>query len=271
MENSLIPPGTIVVGVDGSPSSDRALDWAIGQAVREHRQLTLAHGVADPVIVEVARDDAVELLDRTRAYVAERAPDLAVHETTWIADPRVTLLRLAEDAALVVVGSRGRGPVRSLLLGSVSSAVSRHAPCPVVVVRPGHPGLVRHGVVVGADGTSGSTATVEAAYRQASLRHLPLTVLHCAWDRTPDDTKDDLRIRAVEPLSGLAEKFPDVRARIEIAYDEPASELIEASERMDLVVVGAHHGGRFSTLVQGSIAQSVVEHAACPVLVIPTE
>lgn len=286
MENTLIPPGTIVVGVDGSPTGERALDWAIEQAQREHRQLTLAHGVdpagsvwLDPIggadhraLVEVLRDDAVAMLARAREYVAERDPDLGVNTTAWTSDPRVALLTLSEDAALVVVGSRGRGPVRSLLLGSVSTAVSRHASCPVVVVRPpaeSPSAGARAGVVVGADGTTDSPATVEFAYRQASLMREPLTIVHCVPEWEPEETVDDLRLPVVEPLSGLSEKFPDVVVRTEIVYADAGNQLTLESHRAVLLVVGAHHGNRLSALVWGSAAQAVVEHATCPVVVVP--
>ena len=282
MENTVIPPGTVVVGVDGSPSAERALDWAIDHAVREHRQLTLAHGIdpagsawTDPMggghraVVEALTADGLEVVDRARAHVADRAPDLALHAAAWPSDPRVALLRLSEAASTVVVGSRGRGPVKSLLLGSVGVALVQHASCPVVVVRPSNPGLVRHGVVVGADGGETSRATVEAAYRQASLRRMPLTILHGVDDGWPPDaTEEDLRREAREPLSGLAEKFPDVRARFELVREDAALALVEQSRRMDLVVLGAHQGGRLSTILTGSVATSVVEHAECPVLVV---
>jgi nucleotide-binding universal stress UspA family protein len=265
MDNTRIPPGTIVVGVDGSPSADRALDWAIELAGHEHRPLTLAFGQD----LDVPREDGVVALDAARARVEQRAPELTVHEALWTIDPVATLLQLAEDAALVVVGSRGRGPVRSRLLGSVSAAVSRHAPCPVVVVRPGHPGLVRHGVVVGADGGPDSLSTVEFGYRMASSSALPLTILACTWNTMPGATEDDLRLWATEPLSGLAEKFPDVRVTLEIVRGTATDRLVHASGRMDLVVVGAHHGGRLSAVVVGSVARAVVEHASCPVAVVP--
>ncbi len=281
MENTLIPPGTVVVGIDGSPGSERALDWAVDLAVRERRQLTLAHGLdaagvawTDPfggshrAVIDAMAEDGRRLLAAARAQVAELAPDLAVHESSWLADPRVTLLELSEAAHVVVVGSRGRGPVKSLLLGSVGVAVVRHAGCPVVVVRRGHPGLVRHGVVVGSDGREDSRAVVEFAYQQAALRQLPLTILHCSWGNLPGTTDDDVRLPVVEPLGGLAEKFPEVRARVEVVDGLPDEELVAASARMDLVVVGAHHGGRLSALVNGSVAQSVVEHAECPVAVV---
>ena len=72
--------------------------------------------------------------------------------------------------------------MRSLLLGSVSVALVRHAHCPVVVVRPEHVGTVRNGVLVGVDAEPGSQPVLELAFRQASLRDLPLTVVHTPWD-----------------------------------------------------------------------------------------
>ena len=282
MTKTLIPPGTIVVGLDGSPSAERALDRAIAQAVREHRQLTLAHGIDEinhvwadplsstgPVVVAALHEDAAGMLAWASDHVAAKAPELVVHHASWTADPRTMLLELAEHAHLVVLGSRGRGPVASLLLGSVGVAVIRHAACPVVVVRPTDLGVVRNGVLVGADGSSSSLATVEHAYLQASLHDLPLTILHGARGMAAHETAEELRLRASEPLSGLAEKYPDVRARLLVATGLIDEELIHASERMNLVVLGAHRGGRLSALVNGSVAQIVVEHAKCPVMVVP--
>lgn len=252
METTVIPSGTVVVGVDGSPSCERALDWAIDHATRERRHLTLAHGL-DPM-----HRDGPDVLRQARERVHEVAPGLAVHEALWPSDPRVALLELAERAAMVVVGSRGRGPVRSLLLGSVGLAVTRHAACPVVVVRPGHPGVVRHGVLVGLDASERCRPVLELGYRQASLRDLPLTILHAtpAWDAGLD---------VGEAVAGLAEKFPDVRARTQVVHEDPAVALARESQRMDLVVLGAHHGGP----LHGSVTNAVVEHAACPVAVVP--
>ena len=187
--------GTVVVGVDGSKSASRALAWAVDQALAEHRALTLVHavlpvgaawldqdGIDHRIGVDPMHTEGHELLRRAREAVTERAPDLEVHEVLRVVDPRELLLSLSAQAALVVLGSRGRGPVRSLLLGSVGVALSRHAYCPVVIHRPCHQGKVRHGVLVGVDGTADSQAALEFAFRQASLRALPLTVLHAFWD-----------------------------------------------------------------------------------------
>lgn len=251
MENSVIPSGTVVVGVDGSPSCERALDWAVDHAVRERRQLTLAHGL------DLERADGRDALRSARAQVRELAPDLAVHEALWPADPVTTLLDLAEHAALLVVGSRGRGPVRSVLLGSVGLVLARRATCPVVVVRPGHPGLVRNGVMVGLDASDRCRPVLEFGYRQASLRGLPLTIVHSGAD---DDGLD-----VAEAVAGLAEKFPEARAQTRLVAEHPAAVLARESQRMNLVVLGAHHG----RALHSSVTSAVVEHAACPVAVVP--
>ncbi len=293
MEITKIPSGTIVVGVDGSPSSERALDWAIEQAGLEHRPLTLAHGVGPGhtawmdqsgfdhrLVLDAMHEDARAVLDAARAQVTQRAPALEVHEVLRLADPRQTLFELSEEAEMVVVGSRGRGPVSTLLLGSVSVAVVRHASCPVVVLRPLNRGEVRRGVLVGADGTARSLPTLEFAYRQASLRNLPLTVMHCFWDARSAaagsglvgaggvDLEDERRVLA-ESVSGMGEKFPEVHVTTELARGMADDCLIRAGQRMDMVVVGSHLKHPTSGALYGSVAAAVVEHASCIVAVVP--
>jgi len=292
MQTTDIPPGSIVVGVDGSTSAVHAVAWAADQAVLEHRPLTLAHGtghldgvwmaqsgIDHRVVVEARREEGRRVLSHARE-VALRAGDLVVHEALRAQDAREMLHALAADAALLVVGSRGRGPVRSLLLGSVSVAATRHAPCTVVVVRPHHPGEVRRGVLVGADGTDRSLRTLEYAYRQASLRDLPLTVLHSYWDArhlpstsvrasTPIPDLDDVRMLVSESISGLGEKYPEVGVRVELVRGLADDCLIHAARQMEMVVVGAHRRSPVSNLVYGSVASAVIEHAACVVAVVP--
>jgi len=293
MNTTLIPAGTIVVGVDGSVSAGQALGWAIDQAVAEHRPLTLAYGAppADAMWMDQAGFDqrigvqtllthGQKHLEQARAEVQRRAPDLEVHELLRAADPRDVLIELSQEAAMVVLGSRGRGPLRSLLLGSVGVAVSRHAACPVVIHRPGNPGVVRHGILVGIDGTESSTSVLEFAYRQASLRRLPLTVVHAYWEiraaapeaylvSTRDVDPEEERLAMAECISGMGEKYPDVRVTSELTRGLPDDTLVRRGERMNMVVVGSHHGGVASEILFGSVAASVVEHASCPVAVVP--
>lgn len=283
------PAGSVAVGVDGSPSSDQAVSWAVEQAVAERRPLTLVHAVQpvragwmdqvglDPLSgLDAMEEDGRRLLDGVRDHVARRAPGLTVHEVLQVADPRQVLLRVAESAAMVVVGSRGRGPVRSLLLGSVSVALSRHAHCPAVVVRPHRREVSRHGILVGVEATARSRAPLEFAFRQASLHDLPLTVLYVYWDVRGEPSDDDLpadvedeRLTVVELLAGMREKYPDVVVHVELTRGMPDVRLVHRAEQMHLVVVGSSAGGPAEALVYGSVASTVVEHAACPVAVVP--
>lgn len=285
--------GSIVVGVDDSEASRRALHWAGEQALAERRQLVLAHAVdlVTPAYTDVAainpqearealRAEGEKVLENARADLVKRHPELEVHVRFRLGDPRELLLDLSGDAHLLVVGSRGRGALRHLLLGSVSVALVRHAECPVVVHRPGRPGQEHHGIVVGADASEEARTVLEFAYREASLRALPLTVLHCFWDvrasygdtRLVRDKSSDLeaeRLQLAEVMAGMAEKYPEVAVRGELARRLPQEALVNLGDRMDLIVVGTHHTGRLSQMLFGSVPLSVVEHANCPVAVVP--
>ncbi|MCD4526787.1 universal stress protein [Nocardioides sp. cx-173] len=288
MDTNSLPAGAVVVGVDGSDHSDRAVAWAAHEAHLTGRPLVLAHGTGilldvDPYAGTVIHELQVagrELVEATRTRLVTLHPDLSVHTALRTANPRQALLDLAEHAALLVVGSRGHGPVRSVLLGSVSVGLAREAACPVVVVRPHHPGLVRRGVLVGDDGTADSAPVLEQAFRFASSHRLPLTVLHSVWDSIAGSTRphalpksdpagEDARLRLAESLAGFAERYSDVHVEQVISRGQPAASLLAEAEHLDLVVVGRHDRSRIGNLLLGSVAANVVEHAACPVAVVP--
>ncbi|HXP33007.1 MAG TPA: universal stress protein [Acidimicrobiales bacterium] len=133
----------IVVGVDGSESSRRALAWAVAEAQRAGGSLRLvsawmfpmALGYAFTTTVHDVHQAAQEVVDRAAAHVAEVAPGIPVSGETAEQPAGPALVAAAKDAAMLVVGSRGRGGFEGLLLGSVSQYCTRHATCSVVVVR----------------------------------------------------------------------------------------------------------------------------------------
>lgn len=271
--NQTSPRGTVVVGIDGSQRATSALSWAIDQAVLEHRALTLAHASPSHVAPQTA-------LDVAAAWSARRAPGLEVHRVVRTADPEELLRTLGRTAAMVVVGSHGRGPVRSRLLGSVGLGLAKHPPCPVVVHRPWHPGRVHTGVLVGVDGSPRSLDVVEVGYRMAAQRHLPLRVVHCALEPVtaltaasgwvpPATDPEAERAALAEIVAGLAEKYPEVHARTEVLPGSPSAALVREGARSDALVLGQHHGGLGATLLSGSVTTEVVERASCPVVVVP--
>jgi len=147
-----IAPERIVVGVDGSPSSRRALQWAIHEAARCGSVLRIV-SVLVPLEMGLEsyeygppdRGLEARALERAHAWVQEaqqqaRAvlPVDRVSSDVRIGGATEVLLEESRSADLMVLGSRGLGGFRGLLLGSVSQQCVAHAACPVVVVRGDH-------------------------------------------------------------------------------------------------------------------------------------
>lgn len=293
MTSTPVRRGTVVVGIDGSAPGAQALTWAAGQAAAEGRALTIVHGLGvggspwidaygfdSGALQEATASAGTRLLDDARTRVEQEFADLEVEVLMVSLDPRTALLDAAEGAAMLVVGSRGRGPVARLVLGSVSSAVSRHAPCPTAVVRPCTPGSRPRGVLVGVDPDGRSQQAVELAFRLAAGRGLPLTVMHCALDLTgpaagppelPYDAPGHEASRLVldESVAGLREEFTDVEVSLVIGRGLVEDSLVRASSRMDVVVVGRHHVDLFATLLDLHTDRRLVSEAATVVVVVP--
>ncbi|HTW17226.1 MAG TPA: universal stress protein [Nocardioides sp.] len=292
---SAVPAGTVVVGVDGSEGAARAVRWAATEADLTRRPLVLVHawtlqggtwldqaGIDHREVAKAIKADAEQLVRTVRDEVLAVRPHLTVHELVVQADAREAFEELSRTASMVVVGSRGRGPVRSLLLGSVSVAVSRQSHCPVVVVRPGIE-QATGGILVGVDGTPASQPALELAFREASLRELPLTVVHCFWDaqvatlpahQVPDDAMAayaDLELMVAASMSGLREKYPDVQVERVLWRGLVDEALVAASGGRDLTVVGLRRTNGLRSLIRVPVAPAVVERADGAVAVVPHE
>jgi len=133
--------GRIVVGVDGSAYSRRALDWAVREAALRERPCLLVHcwemgaAAASPYAatgLELLETGARESLDADLAWARESG--VTVEGRLVQGRPVEALLEASSDAELLVVGSHGRGAISGALLGSVSSGCIRHATCAVVVL-----------------------------------------------------------------------------------------------------------------------------------------
>ena len=285
----------IVVGIDGSPVSKVAVDWAARTAALREVPLKLVHVLNPPVVMafpevpipagylEWQSEEGRTLLAAAVTTAEESAlligkGPIAV-TTEMVAGPSVpTLVDESTRAQMVVVGCRGRNALARGLLGSVSIGLVHHAKCPVAIIHDEDP-LMPHPsmapVVVGIDGSPVSERAVEIAFEEASFRGVDLVAVH-AWSDTgvfefPGVDWSALQSGAEETLSerlaGWQERYPDVLVRRVVVADRPAHQLLEQAQSAQLLVVGSHGRGGFAGMVLGSVSTAVINAARMPVLV----
>ncbi|MEV4138835.1 universal stress protein [Dactylosporangium sp. NPDC049742] len=285
----------VVVGVDGSPESLAAVDWAAWDAARRGRRLHIVHAYAWPVVHpplgarrtpeldELVRHAADTIVAAAVARARAVSSQLPITTETPCEPAGAALVHASAWAGTVVVGSRGLGGFGGLLLGSVGAQVAAHAAGPVVVVRRGEPAdAVEAGrVVVGIDGSHDAEHALRFAFEQASFRGVGLTTVHTyRWpestgpgDMLPlvydtEDLLDDERRALAESVCGWADKYPDVDVRRRTVRGAPAPILRRLSHGAELMVVGSRGCGGFTGLLLGSVSQALIHHAACPVAVV---
>ncbi len=287
----------IVVGVDGSASSLMAVRWAAHEAVMRNVVLTLVHAIDTPAWELVAlggpvapmQAEPTERQQNQAEQVIGEAMQAVDDSTASDARPRVdtqivfagavlTLIDLSQDAHLLVVGRRGQGMLRRVLLGSVSTGLVHHARCPVAVVQDEAPFALRPWslpVVLGVDGSPASETATGIAFDEASFRGVELVALH-AWGAgdVSDVTSSEWAARQgqaeealAERLAGWQERYPDVAVRRRLVWSQPAHHLLEEAESAQLVVVGSRGRGGFTGMLLGSVSTALVQTAPVPVIV----
>jgi nucleotide-binding universal stress UspA family protein len=284
----------IVVGVDNSNGSQRALQWAVDEAwvhgarVRAVNAWCVYVGggfpyPAPPVDAEDFEQVAHEALETAVRALAPR--DIDVETAAVYGSAADVLIHAAEDADLVVVGSRGHGGLAALVLGSVSRQVAEHAPCPVAIV-PATMSAKRttnaRRVVVGVDGSERAAQALRWAVAEAAAHGSVLEVVH-AWqipylggglfpataevDHALFEASGKEILEAAVTSADTVGLAVPVRARL--SAGGAAGALLEAAEDADLLVVGTRGRGGFAGLLLGSVSHQVMHHAQCPVVVVP--
>lgn len=286
----------VLVGVDGSPESLEAVDWAVARAARAGWRVHLLCAYSLPSFTTASLDGGYAALDDTAIRsgaqkvideAVERVAGSGVEITSSLetGDPAGVLVDLSDEAAMAVVGTRGGGGFADRLLGTVSSALPAHAHCPTVVVPRHMEGAdftpVRR-IVVGVDGSESARRALRWAVREAEVWGAELTAVAAvplasgtgalAWLPAAIDREQvlaDVRGGLDRAVAVALEGHPGVTVR-KHALDGNAAELMaEFSTAVDLVVVGSRGRGGFAGLLLGSTSQAVLSHAVCPVMVVP--
>ncbi len=272
---------------------------------RSLEALLLAEALADPggelIVCCVHRYDALAArIDPTEPSVDRDAAERSVRDATSRltrglavtpvllpgANASAVLQRIAveRDAELIVLGSSHRGALGRVLIGSVSEETLHGAPCPVAVAPVGAEGtpprlrLAR--IAFGCDVVEPLPGALAAAVALCVQTGAALRVIAVAEDAAVQDPERSTlpyaaiaaaRLSAAEDVAGeLLAGLPEtISASIEVRDGAPAQQLLEISNDVDLLVLGAHSRGVLGRLIMGSVCDAVVRAAACPVLVIP--
>ncbi|MFF7168877.1 MULTISPECIES: universal stress protein [Streptomyces] len=284
----------LVVGIDGSDSSLVALDWAVDEAARQGLPLRLVHaslweryegstlstGLDRPSEQVMAENIVGTAVERAR----RRNPEVKVSTEVVPEEAVDALLHAGHNASALVTGSRGRGELKGLLLGSVGLAVAGRAHCPVIVVRGDRAGVAgtHERIVLGAGDPASGGEAARFAFRTAEKRGGVLDVVR-AWRCPAHETADEPRLaedpahlheeRASGQLDALVQdavtEHPGVRVRRSTVEGPARRVLLNRSAAADLVVVGARRRTGHFGLQLGRVGHTLLHHAQCPVAIVP--
>jgi nucleotide-binding universal stress UspA family protein len=284
----------VMLATDGSDHATVATEWLKTSPLPDSAEVMVVAAAGLPLLLpEVgavpaereAVDRARRAAEDARARLRPRWPRTALRVATG--DPREEIPALAAEwgADLVVMGARGLGTVKRLVLGSVSTAVVHELPCAVVVVK-GRPAAGADTVVVAVDGSPDSLAAARFAGTlgaTASLRLLAVIEPPYLPRSAPDLIAPALRAAASELLAEQRAAQERMLDRVAAGLDRPRGavatsvvtgrppeEIVKAANEpgVGLVVVGAHGFGAMKRVLLGSVSERVLHEAECPVLIV---
>jgi len=287
----------VVVGVDGSEESLRAVEWAALEAKRHSSPLRIvsvpslvprihAYNASPAAIANALRGIAARALDAAITRSEEVAQGLPTTTGLLSGPPALAVAESGAGASMLVVGARGAGGFAAMVLGSVSRYVATRAPCPVVVVREESMAVHRE-IAVGIRDPRDTNQTLAFAFEEAALHGADLVAVH-TWFWFPSAlhlSAGSAELRPTDPdriaaeaeaasslaaaLGGWRDKYPGVQVRHDIIHGHPARVLASYSARADLVVLGRHGHPADAGPGIGSIQHAVLDHAHGPVAIVP--
>jgi nucleotide-binding universal stress UspA family protein len=277
------PATDIVVGVDGTSTALRAVQWAAAEARLRGTGLQILHAApyATRPAPDLGRQRADEII--ARAYtVAHRAePEVQAYTRTTTEQPVPALLSASARAGLLVVGMGGRDGSADLVIGSTALAVSGRAECPVVIARGRrYPRGTDRPVLVGVDSVVIDTAALNFAFADAQRHGGPIVVLHARHgaEQIYDRFSGTERIARYLDISQLAKAlapwtsaYSHVPVTLDVVAGHPSAALLGSAAHARLVVVGSRGRSAPARALFGSTSRELLRRCPTPVAVIPVE
>ena len=291
--------GAVVVGIDGSDVSKGAVTYAaktaVGHGVGLHIVMAysipsalFAEGVTPPQeLLEQFEQQAEPAVQEAMRIARETAPEVQISGAVAEGNPSQLLIEYSREAKMIVLGSRGLGALKGVVLGSVSSHVAASAYCPVIVTKADtcEPVNPNGPIVVGVDGSDNSKKATEWAFAEAHARGAGVLAIH-TWmdpevqaaaagvilsDADMDRLSQEQKNLLTEALDPAHERWPNVPVETLVTEDRPTRVLVEKSAEAQLVVVGSHGRGAFTGMLLGSTSRSLLQASLCPVMVVRPE
>jgi nucleotide-binding universal stress UspA family protein len=267
----------VLVGFDGSAGAVAALGWGAREA-QLHGVGLVAFAALDtappaPVPQRLSVGDSEALLDSLRNAVQKITPDHPAAFRYGIGVAAQLLIAACQAEDVLVVGARGRSLFAGLLLGSVSRACLKAAPCPVVVVREDtEPARPVGRVIVGVDASEPSRRALQVAAREAEVRGAALHAIHAVhWDHLGVELIAPATQQLVawgKDLVAAELAGSRVAARPVILNGHPSDVLVRHSKHADLLVLGSRGHSQVAGMLLGSTSDYCTRHASCPVMVV---
>jgi nucleotide-binding universal stress UspA family protein len=272
--------GMIIVGVDASAEAEAAAQWAVREAELRKADVMLVHAYELPLVPASARaataargrQERQALLDKVAGSLV-LPPTMHLDQLIEIGTPEYLLPRLSEQAELTVLGQDHPALGGHMPLGHTASTVASMSRHPVVAVPRGWTARPhdQRPIAVAIDGRHPSLSTLGYAFTEASLRQVPVLVVHSAPLAELADGEQNTRLNVAEILASWKADYPDVAVDSSLLAGPPRDTVASASADAQLLVVGVPYRGREWTRWIRSVARAVLNRASCPVAVIPQQ
>ena len=277
-------PGTgpdITVGVDGTSTALRAVEWAVAEARLRGVGLQILHAApyATGPTPNLGQQRADTILARAYTVARRAEPAVTITTRTSTEQPVAALLDASARADLLVVGMGGSSR-SGLLIGSTALSVSGQATCPVLVARGRRqPRDTGRPVLVGVDDVLNDAAALNFAFADARRHAGPVVVLHARHGvgEINDRFLGTERIGNIVDLTHLSraltpwnEAYPEVATKIDIVNGHPSSALVGAAAHARMLVVGSRGRSAPARALFGSTSRELLRRSPTPVAVLPS-